>query len=482
MTDDSDGRVQAWCSSCFAQTEHLREVTKANPLDRHERRCTSCGARTVKCRLFSSCGAMALGRTDDAGPEAQGAFERFRRSFHDEFCAEHGGRIANFTTLGRRLANLADYPEIFTRRFTNMATATTVAGAVVGTAAVIAPVAILAAPAVATGLGAAGVLGAASTGTAISTLSGAALTSASMAALGGGAVAAGGFGMAGGLVVLTAAGAALGGYKGGAISNAYFGEVKDFAIQKVNRGRGPAVVFINGFLTQRDDDWSDWEKGLTSGFDARTWYQLRWESKAQREIGTAVIGGLSDAAIALLRKAGEKPNPLGAAFAFLGLLENPWHTALVKAGMTGVLLADLLARTEEPEGFVLMGHSLGARVIYYALEALATRKGLAKPIVRDVYLLGGAVGREPAGDWRTVAGAVSGKIHNFYSTKDDILGRLYRTANAFQSEPIGLGPIAAADPTIVNVDVSDLVGGHTHYKPVLAELLRRAGASEASQP
>ena len=475
MVDDSaEVLLEAWCSACFGRTTHLREVTKVNPLDRHERRCAGCGARTVKCRLFSSCGAMALGRTDDAGAEPQGAFDKFRRSFHDEFCAEHGGRISNFTTLDRRLASLSDYPEIFTRRFTNMVTVTTVAGAAIGTAVVIAPVALIAAPAVATGLGAAGVLGAASTGTAISTLSGAALTSASLAALGGGAVAAGGLGMAGGVVVVTAAGAALGGYKGGAISNAYFGEVKDFAIEKVNRGRGPAVVFINGFLTQRDDDWSDWERGLVAGFDAHTWYQLRWESKALREVGVAVGQGLTDAAIALLRKAGQKPNLLGLAFGALGLFENPWHTALVKAGMTGVLLADLLTRTNEPEGFVLMGHSLGARAIYYALEALSTRKDIAKPIVRDVYLLGGAVGREPVADWRVVASAVSGKIHNFHSSKDDILGRLYRAANAFQSEPIGLGPIQADDPRIVNIDVSDLVGGHTQYKSVLAELLRRA--------
>ncbi|GLQ97631.1 hypothetical protein GCM10007863_20510 [Dyella mobilis] len=64
---------------------------------------------------------------------------------------------------------------------------------------------------IAAAAGGAGLLGSASTGTAIATLSGAALESASLAALGGGALAAGGAGMAGGTVVVAGTGAALGG-------------------------------------------------------------------------------------------------------------------------------------------------------------------------------------------------------------------------------------------------------------------------------
>ncbi len=64
----------------------------------------------------------------------------------------------------------------------------------------------VAAPAIASTLGAAGLLGAASTGTTISTLSGAALTKASLAALGGGALASGGGGMAVGTMVVAGSG------------------------------------------------------------------------------------------------------------------------------------------------------------------------------------------------------------------------------------------------------------------------------------
>lgn len=70
---------------------------------------------------------------------------------------------------------------------------------------------LVAAPAIAGTIGATGLLGAASTGTAISSLSGAALTNASLAAMGGGALAAGGGGMATGTAVVTGIGAVTGG-------------------------------------------------------------------------------------------------------------------------------------------------------------------------------------------------------------------------------------------------------------------------------
>ena len=69
---------------------------------------------------------------------------------------------------------------------------------------------LAAAPAIASMAGSAGILGMASTQTAISTLSGAALTNASLAAIGGGALAVGGGGIAAGTAVIGAAGAVTG--------------------------------------------------------------------------------------------------------------------------------------------------------------------------------------------------------------------------------------------------------------------------------
>jgi hypothetical protein len=47
---------------------------------------------------------------------------------------------------------------------------------------------------------------------------------------------------------------------------------------------------------------------------------------------------------------------------------------MVKSSMTGLLLADLISRVKGKEKFILMGNSLGCRVIFYALNALSTKE------------------------------------------------------------------------------------------------------------
>lgn len=90
---------------------------------------------------------------------------------------------------------------------------------IVATGIVTGGTAWVAAPTIASVAGATGLLGAASTGTAISTLSGAALTNASLAVLGGGAVSVGGFGMAGGTVVVATAGSVVGAGTAAVVTN-----------------------------------------------------------------------------------------------------------------------------------------------------------------------------------------------------------------------------------------------------------------------
>jgi len=154
-----------------------------------------------------------------------------------------------------------------------------------------------------------------------------------------------------------------------------------------------------------------------------------------------------------------------------GLVRNPFHTAVVKASMTGAILADLLARTKHPAGFVLLGHSLGARVVVSALEALATRD---RQIVHDVFLLGGAVGRGDAGDWERAAAAVRGRVYNVWSANDAVLRQLFAVAMPFAGRAIGSGPIAHRSEKVEDVDVSPIVAGHTGYKPCLSDVLRAA--------
>ena len=151
-------------------------------------------------------------------------------------------------------------------------------------------------------------------------------------------------------------------------------------------------------------------------------------------------------------------------------MANPWHVAFHRSSAVGILNAEMLTRyTGSP--VTLMGHSLGARTILYTLLNLAHRA--SKSIVRDVYLFGGAADSARKG-WGQAAKAVGGTIYNFHSDRDDVLGKALRIANAGFTKPIGTTSICSTARNIVNLDCSDLVGGHDDYKPNLQELLSRA--------
>jgi hypothetical protein len=109
----------------------------------------------------------------------------------------------------------------FKKRRINMKKWQKIAMVVGGGALVCTGVGVVAAGPIACLLGSTGLLGAASTGTAISSLTGVALTNASLAAIGGGAVAAGGAGVAAGTAVV---GGAVG-LTGAAVSGAVAGRL-----------------------------------------------------------------------------------------------------------------------------------------------------------------------------------------------------------------------------------------------------------------
>jgi len=419
---------------------------------------------------------MAKGKPNPQNiDEKQETFwKKITDKWNDELCAEHDDTIASFKNLSTQIDDIENYEIVFKREQLNLSKVGKVAGFTIGGVVVFAPLSILAAPTIASTLGGLGVLGTASTGTIISTLGGAALTSASLAAVGGGTVIAG-------VTFITAAGAALGAIQGGRISNYYFGELKNtFSILKQNEGSGPAIIYINGFLTEKDEDTRDWRSGIRGGCKDYPWYHLKWDSKNLSELGKMIaVDGEAARQFAkklakkMAKKAGSKLNPLTLGFLLSDLISNPWHTAMVRAAMTGILLADLMARTKNQE-FILMGHSLGARVIYYALATLATKE---TPIVRDAILLGGAVGSRDTKGWENAARAVKGCIYNCFSKKDLVLKYIYQGANFKISQPIGYQPIVSSSNKIVDVNCTSLVNAHTNWKGQLQNILEKIDKS-----
>jgi len=195
-------------------------------------------------------------------------------------------------------------------------------------------------------------------------------------------------------------------------------------------------------------------------------YRVHWGAKELKALAMMVglAGGkrLSQEALARLaatamKKAGAKIGPLGALLVAADVAANPWTVARTRADMTGAALADLLARTDENQ-FVLVGHSLGGRVMAKSAMALATRS--EPPLIKEIHLLGAAVGR--GREWLRTGTAVEGAIYNYYSSNDKVLGRLYKMAE-LGTTPVGLKGIGASDAKLRDRNVSRQVNGHSDY-------------------
>ncbi len=116
------------------------------------------------------------------------------------------------------------------------------------------------------------------------------------------------------------------------------------------------------------------------------------------------------------------------------LIDNPWNNALDRAKAAGSVLADvLIQRHLGVRPMTLIGFSLGARVIFYALVELAKQK--AYGIVQDVFILGTTV-TASSKTWCETRSVVSGRYVNAFARNDWVLNYLFRATSG------GVGTVA----------------------------------------
>lgn len=383
---------------------------------------------------------------------------------HDQFCAEHRHAVRNFENLEARLKSPDQYRDIYDFRVSDLAKHSKTAFFTLGGLAIGGPLGLAAAPAIG------GVLGSSFLG-----LSGAAAASAGLATIGGGSLAAGGLGMAGDLAIISAVGSAVGGKLGAYVAGQYLSEVKEFDLYKVRAGKRPAVITVNGFLSQRGEAHETWTAGIDKHYPGHEWYHVEWEAKNLASLGSLCVAGASTEALRAIlmqaaklasKQAAKKLGGPATVAQLLTLSTNPWHVALVKAEKTGTLLADILQRCDR-QRFVLLGHSLGARVVYSCMQTLATtdRKRIA-----GVHLFGGAVHND-AGYWKAASRSLAPKatIHNYHSDADLVLRHFYSIGTFFQSDPIGRHPIHRV-AGVSNHNFRSKGIGHMDYKRRLHEI------------
>ncbi|KAG5638928.1 hypothetical protein H0H81_008697 [Sphagnurus paluster] len=154
------------------------------------------------------------------------------------------------------------------------------------------------------------------------------------------------------------------------------------------------------------------------------------------------------------------------------LIDNPWNNALDRARGAGRVLADvLMQRHLGVRPITLIGFSLGARVIFYALLELAKQKAFG--IVQDVFLLGATLTASTK-SWCEVRSVISGRFVNGFSKNDWVLNYLFRATSGGVGTVAGLRPVQDV-PGLENVDVTDKIAGHMSYRAFMPLILDQLG-------
>ncbi|KAJ4470995.1 hypothetical protein C8R41DRAFT_851400 [Lentinula lateritia] len=157
------------------------------------------------------------------------------------------------------------------------------------------------------------------------------------------------------------------------------------------------------------------------------------------------------------------------------LIDNPWSNALDRAHAAGLVLASVLrSRQLGVRPITLIGFSLGARVIFYALLELA--KSGAYGIVQDVFLLGATLSVSTS-LWEQTRSVVGGRYVNAYARNDWVLNYLFRASSAATGNVntvAGLRPIEGVQG-LENVDVTDKIAGHMSYRVYMPVILEELG-------
>ncbi|KAK4936204.1 hypothetical protein LTR10_022851 [Elasticomyces elasticus] len=261
------------------------------------------------------------------------------------------------------------------------------------------------------------------------------------------------------------------------------GSVKDSEEKQHERRRLRVTIGITGWLTKEEEVTQPW-RVLGDGGEP---FALRWELQALQNLGNALSNFISSKAWGYIKKEIIKRTILAGLWSALmlpfgilkvaKLVDSPFGVAKLRAMKAGEVLADALIHKAQGERPVsLVGHSLGARVIYSCLLALARREAFG--LVESVVLMGAPV---PSDDevWRSMRSVVTGRVINVYSENDYILAFLYRTSSV-QLGIAGLQEIKGAYG-VESYDMSQDVTGHLKYQNMVGKILTEVGWTDIDE-
>ncbi len=225
-------------------------------------------------------------------------------------------------------------------------------------------------------------------------------------------------------------------------------------------------IFVNGFTNDKEgNNFKEWIKSSSELFGNNVdLYGFDWPS-----------GKMSSLAKILIKSAAKSRLVPSKFLLDLILSVIPeWKQARDNAEKYSEELAKFIKEEYKKNPNIkinLYGHSLGARLIYFALDNL-TNSDIK---VEEVFFFGGAVHIDEVS--ATDILRFTKNIYNFYSYNDYILWYMYRIAE-IGDEPIGLNKIRYKNTkekigNLYNFDVNEFISGHTVYIENFDILYRR---------
>lgn len=251
-----------------------------------------------------------------------------------------------------------------------------------------------------------------------------------------------------------------------------------FEFHHVNEhsGRSLAVcIGVHGILSQEAGIYSLWEDAVRAPLC--DFYALQWESILLHSLGSMCQQMTTQPFSASLSILWQKYTRGGssecsiqwplALIHYATPLDNAWTVAKQRAQQYGSTLAyaimDRQAVGERP--ISLVGYSIGARVILYALLKLNEKRKLN--MVKDVVVMGLPSTAGP-NEWAQCRSVVAGRLINVYSRDDWLLGYLYRYLEA-GTNVAGLRPVLCDN--IENYDATEVISDHCAYIHKMSDIL-----------
>lgn len=284
--------------------------------------------------------------------------------------------------------------------------------------------------------------------------------------------------VAGSVAVAASFGAAGAGLTGSKMARRT-GSVDEFEFKAIgenhNQGRLAVEILVSGFVFEEEDFIRPWE-GQSDNLER---YALQWESKNLVAVSTAIQDWLTSRISMELMKQGAMLTVLSTLltalawpatlFAAADFIDSKWSIAVDRSDKAGRLLAEVLLKgLQGNRPVTLVGYSLGARVIFKCLQFLAETENNAE-LVERVVLLGAPVSINNE-NWKAARKMVAGRFVNAYSTNDWTLGVAFRASLLSQ----GLAGIQAVNiEGVENIDVTDLIEGHSSYLWATQQILEQ---------